>query len=681
MRTLLIDNYDSFTYNLAHDVARATGSWPTVVRNDDQDWRPSELDRFDHVIVSPGPGTPEREADFGICAEVIATADLPLLGVCLGHQGIAHVFGATVVPAPVPRHGEESVVRHSGDELFAHVPESFRAIRYHSLAVTGLPEELLPIAWTDDGVLMGLRHRDRPFWGVQFHPESIGTPDGSRIMRNFLAVPPRRSPVSVKGLDRVVVRTLSAPVTAEQVFERCFADSEHAVWLDSGTGSPGGTGPDRFSFLVDASGPAAQVATANVSLGTVTISSATDTQTIYSGFFDWLDRDLAARRTIVPPLPFDFALGWVGYLGYELKAETGGEAAHTSPHPDAAMIFADRAVAVDHETGELYLMALAEAGDTAGADAWLDETEHRLTEPAVPAQDASEPVGPLDLRHDRARYLDLIDECLRQITAGESYEICLTNMITATGRLDPWPAYRALRTRNPVPFGAFLRFGDLSVLSCSPERFLRVGQDRRVESKPIKGTRPRGRTPEEDERLRLDLRHSKKDRAENLMIVDLVRNDLGRCALPGTVTVDPIFDVETFTTVHQLVSTVSAQLRPDVSAVRCVREAFPGGSMTGAPKIRTMQIIDRLEQGPRGVYSGAIGYFSLSGAADLSIVIRTVVATPERVEFGVGGAIIALSDPAVEFEETAVKAAVLLGLTGRRFPERDAVTEPARSTR
>ncbi|WP_026421893.1 aminodeoxychorismate synthase component I [Actinokineospora inagensis] len=681
MRTLLIDNYDSFTYNLAHDVARATGRWPTVVRNDDPDWRPAELDRFDHVIVSPGPGTPERAADFGICAEVIATADLPLLGVCLGHQGIAHVFGANVVPAPVPRHGEESVVRHGGDELFAHVPESFRAIRYHSLAVTGLPAELLPIAWTDDGVLMGLRHRDRPFWGVQFHPESIGTRDGPQIMRNFLGVAPRRSPVSVKGPDRpdrVVVRKLSVPVTAEQVFERCFADSEHAVWLDS---SSAGLGPDRFSFLVDASGPAARVATADVSTGTITVSSATGTQTVHSGFFDWLDRDLAARNTTVPPLPFDFALGWVGYLGYELKAETGGDAAHTSPHPDAAMIFADRAVAVDHETGDIHLMALAEAGDPTAANTWLDQTERRLTEPVTPAPDRSEPIGPLTLRHDRGRYLDLIDDCLRQITAGESYEICLTNMITADGRLDPWPAYRALRERNPVPFGAFLRFGDLSVLSCSPERFLRVGRDRRVESKPIKGTRPRGRTQDEDERLRLDLRHSKKDRAENLMIVDLVRNDLGRSAVPGTVTVDPIFAVETFSTVHQLVSTVSAELRPDVSAVRCVRAAFPGGSMTGAPKVRTMQIVDRLEQGARGVYSGAIGYFSLTGAADLSIVIRTVVATPDRVEFGVGGAIIALSDPAVEFEETAVKAAVLLGLTGQEFPERDPATEPARSAR
>jgi len=208
------------------------------------------------------------------------------------------------------------------------------------------------------------------------------------------------------------------------------------------------------------------------------------------------------------------------------------------------------------------------------------------------------------------------------------------------------------------------------VLSTSPERFLGVDRHDVALSEPIKGTRPRGRTPEEDLALRRDLATSVKDRAENLMIVDLVRNDLGHHAEVGSVEVPRLFDVETYATVHQLVSGVRAKLRHDSSAVRCVRDAFPGGSMTGAPKIRTMQILDGLEGGPRGVYSGALGYFSLSGSADFSIVIRTLVVHDDKVSFGVGGAVIALSDGAGEFEETAVKATALLRLLDTPFPGR-----------
>ncbi|WP_037888768.1 aminodeoxychorismate synthase component I, partial [Streptomyces viridochromogenes] len=278
--------------------------------------------------------------------------------------------------------------------------------------------------------------------------------------------------------------------------------------------------------------------------------------------------------------------------------------------------------------------------------------------------------GTVTLRHDRAAYLALVEACQEEIAAGETYEVCLTNMAEVRGRYDPWQSYLRLRREHPAPFAALLQFGGLHVLSTSPERFLRVGADGVIESEPIKGTRPRGASPAEDAALVAGLRSEEKDRAENLMIVDLVRNDLGRCAVPGSVEADDIFRVETYATVHQLVSTVRARLRPGLGAVDCVRAAFPGGSMTGAPKVRTMKIIDRLEGGARGVYSGAIGYLSLTGAADFSIVIRTALVTEDRVRYGVGGAVIALSDPAAEFEETAVKAAPLLQLTGAAFPER-----------
>jgi len=696
MRTLLIDNYDSFTYNLFHYLAEVNGREPEVVVNDDPRWRPERLAEFDNVVLSPGPGRPERRADFGFCREVLDRGGLPVLGVCLGHQGIAALYGGRVGRAPEPVHGRVSPVLHDGTELFAGLPSPFEAVRYHSLAVDRLPDELEPTAWTPDGVLMGLRHRSRPQWGLQFHPESIGSRYGRELLANFRDLTtrhatgrPRRPapapaaapapPVADRPTARrptprrlrVLARALPTRWDDETAYDRLFRGGEHAYWLDS---SRPDAGLGRFSVMGDAGGPLGRTARADVTAGTVTIRSADGAETVSRPFLDWLERDLAGIRTEVPELPCGFALGWVGYLGYELKAECGGDAAHRSTEPDAVLAFSDRGLVLDHATGTTHLLALAEDGRETAARAWLDRAALRLEAAAGRPGDLAEPrlaeVAELRLRLGHTAYLELIDACLEQIAAGESYEVCLTNLVEADSSADPWHSYRLLRRSSPAPFAALLQFAGVQVLSTSPERFLAVGADRVAESRPIKGTRPRGGTAEEDRALAAELLASEKDRAENLMIVDLVRNDLGRCAEVGSVEAGDILRVETYARAHQLVSTVRARLRPDSSPVACVRAAFPPGSMTGAPKRRTMQIIDRLEGGPRGVYSGAIGYFSLTGAVDLSVVIRTVVLTPGRLSYGVGGAVIALSDPQQEVEETAVKAAPLLSLTGARFPLR-----------
>ncbi|MEV0698360.1 aminodeoxychorismate synthase component I [Saccharopolyspora sp. NPDC050389] len=696
MRTLIIDNYDSFTYNLADYLAVANGEQCEVIRNDDPAFRLRDLEHFDNVVLSPGPGRPERASDFGIGADIIRYGELPLLGVCLGYQGLCSAHGGTVGPAPEVRHGRLSPVFHMGESLFDAVPSPFSAVRYHSLVVVELSDDLVADAWTSDGVLMGVHHANRPQWGVQFHPESICTEHGDRILRNFADLtrlwqyragrrprPPRqrrpipspdRAPSTARF--RVLVEELAGWCAPERVFDRLYRSSEHSFWLDSSlSDSPNG----RFSFMGDATGRLARVAEADTWRGTTVVRSVAGTDEIPGTFLDWLEADLDSLVVEVPPLPFDFALGWVGYLGYELKSECGGRRVHRAETPDAAMIFADRAIAFDHHECRAYLLALAEVADEMPARRWLGETEAKwnamcaLNVALVVEPEPAELVTGFELRHDKRRYLDLIEKSQCQIQVGETYEVCLTNMACGHANVDPWDSYRFLRTHNPAPFAALLRFGALSVLSTSPERFLRISTDRVAESKPIKGTRPRSDDPHEDRRLREELLASEKDRAENLMIVDLVRNDLGTCAEPGSVHVHKLFDIESFATVHQLVSTVRARLRADASPVSCVRAAFPGGSMTGAPKIRTMQIIDELEEGPRGVYSGALGYFSLSGASDHSIVIRTLVVDEGRVSFGVGGAITALSDPDEEWEETAVKATGLLRLFGERFPDRDVV--------
>lgn len=694
MRTLLVDNYDSFTHNLFHLLAQVTGQEPVVIHNDEPGWELTQLAEFDQVVLSPGPGTPGRPGDFGICREIIDQGGLPLLGICLGHQGIGLAHGATVGRAPEPRHGRVSPVLHERRGLFAGLPSPFEVVRYHSLAVTDLPPELDVTAWTPDGLVMGLRHRERPLWGVQFHPESIGTSYGHELLGNFaelsrqwrsgapagdsttlrtvpFAIVPDSAPASPRRL-RVLVEQLPTRWDDEVAYDRLFRGGDHAFWLDSSNRDSQG----RYSIMGDASGPLARVARADVASGTVTLRTADGEQAFAGEFLRWLEQDLASLATELPELPFGFTLGWVGYLGYELKAECGAEPTHRAEEPAAVMVFADRALVFDHQEGTTFLLALAEDGNERAACAWFTDTQRLLASiaglPAGPAP-GTQRVAELRLRHDREAYLRLIAECQEEIAAGESYEICLTNMAEAHGDIDPWLGYRFLRRASRAPFGALLQFGDVSVLSTSPERFLRVTRDGVVQSKPIKGTRPRGTTAQEDTELVADLLTNEKDRAENLMIVDLVRNDLGRCAEIGSVEVPELFNVETYATVHQLVSTVTARLRPDSSALSFVRAAFPGGSMTGAPKVRTLQIIDRLEAGARGVYSGAIGYVSLSGAADLSIAIRTAVVSPGRVRYGIGGAIVALSDAAAEFEETAVKAAPLLALTGLEFPGRKAV--------
>ena len=297
------------------------------------------------------------------------------------------------------------------------------------------------------------------------------------------------------------------------------------------------------------------------------------------------------------------------------------------------------------------------------ADAWFQTVEARLT--ALPPLTPLQPVGqkePVLFRLSRSRqtYLEDIERCLQEIQNGESYEICLTDRLYTRATPDPLAFYRYLRHHNPAPYAGFLKFGDYTIICSSPERFLKIDRQRWVETKPIKGTLPRGRTPQEDLQLRERLGNSEKDRAENLMVLDLLRNDLGRVCEVGSVCVPQLMQVETYATVHQLVSTVRGRLRADVTIADCIRAAFPGGSMTGAPKLRTMEIIDRLEGEARGIYSGAMGFLGLNGTADLNIAIRTAIATPTETSIGVGGGIVALSDPDLEFEEILLKARALV---------------------
>jgi aminodeoxychorismate synthase component I len=265
---------------------------------------------------------------------------------------------------------------------------------------------------------------------------------------------------------------------------------------------------------------------------------------------------------------------------------------------------------------------------------------------------------------DASGYAKAVDTILEEIASGNVYQANYSQRLTVEAATDPWRLYQALRKHNPAPFGAYLSDGETAILSSSPERFLRLDGSRNVESRPIKGTRPRGCDAAEDALRSVELKNSEKDRAENLMIVDLVRNDLGRVCAPGSIAVPELMAIETYAEVFQMVSTVTGTLATGRDGFDLLRASFPPGSMTGAPKLAAIGLLEGLETVRRGVYAGALGYFDLRGGLDLSVVIRTIVWKEGQAHLHVGGGIVADSTPEGEFLESLDKAKAPLAALG-----------------
>jgi para-aminobenzoate synthetase len=695
-----------------HLLAAASGEEPMVVNNDAVSWRVLTRMDFDAIVLSPGPGHPSRWHDFGVCSDILRHSEIPVFGICLGHQGIGNLLEGTVNRAPMAMHGRLSRVMHEGKGLFKDVPQGFSVVRYHSLAITTPPgPEGSIVAWSDDGVVMGVEHTKRPIWGVQFHPESISTEYGLKIAQNFFdlaarhrreaerpagraTIAPRSAPRApapqgaAAGELELRMRTIEGQAPTEYVYERLFADAETSFWLDSADAP---TWLAQCSYLGTTAGADRCFVTYDVDSGEVAVDRGGVQTVEHKSIFDFLDRELK-RIAIEPPEGVDRGLvgGYVGYLGYELKADCGSTNVHSSDMPDAAMMLANRVVAVDHTKDVTYLFALCR-GEDPEAELWLEATRD-LVEDAIANPPAERPLAPpsdpgghvcFQSGRGRERYLADIAKSQGELLAGESYEVCLTDQFSTDASPEPFDLYRQLRRSNPSPFAAFLRLGDNAVVSSSPERFLSVDRQRQVMARPIKGTISRVDDPAEDAARRQELEGDEKTYAEHLMIVDLLRNDLGVVCDVDSVAVPDLMVIEPYATVHQMVSTIVGRLEDGRSAIDCVRATFPGGSMTGAPKERTMEIIDGLEEEARGVYSGSIGYFGADGSTDLNIVIRTIVMRPGRTTIGAGGAIVMQSDPVDEFDEILLKArapmaAIARTVTGSEAPDAWSVElEPA----
>ncbi|KAH8997378.1 para-aminobenzoate synthase [Lactarius akahatsu] len=713
-RILLIDSYDSFTFNLAALCRKAIpDSHIHIIRNDQLTIHTliSILPYFSAVIVGPGPGSPEVPEDIGVIPQLWKLPDhllVPIFGVCLGLQSLAIEFGAQLKRLNVVKHGQISRIHHSGTDLFKGV-EEVHATRYHSLhVVLPIDGDLESLAWADDGaengqVVMSVRHRSRPFLAVQYHPESARTSGGGlRVLQNFwrlakswyafqgriphpwsdgihsLVGPPWPQPTlaklpqrgSVASVSTSVLHLLNLPVI--DVCDLLGAPDESAPFVVLESAAQ----PGRFSIIACVDRDSLKLSF-TVGDSQIHLSRGAEHWLEPLGRNDvwsWLTTFMQSRRAHggLPNVPFWGGL--VGYLGYEL-----GLGALQVPvmhrkgfsqknNPDLSLVFVERSIVTDD-------------------DQWMEETAHRLTQAALTPSSVLPPCDPpvalfsrppiIHLPHEKI-YKARILEAKEYLFSGDSYELCLTarTRVTVQPKQIPtslsWELYKRLRRSNPAPYSGFLRLHPSTLLSSSPERFLSFTRPphSRCQLRPIKGTvrKAPGITREVAERM---LVGSNKEVAENLMIVDLIRHDLH-----GAVGED--VSVKQFCPRRRMVSVIEGAppaSDSDVDPQRMLgwdilRRSFPPGSMTGAPKKRSVEILQTLEDNNRGIYSGVFGYWDVGGGGDWSVVIRSCFKYDDRSRDGVvddadpemetwtlgaGGAITALSDADAEWDEMLAK--------------------------
>ena len=818
---LVIDHYDSFTYNLCDMLAQLMVDPPVVVAKDAIDANAGAMssffEKFDGIVLSPGPGTPEEQPPLSHLA-ITENPDVPIFGVCLGHQLMALAYGATVDRAPVPIHGQDHRIVQDEDtdtkreplssspspypSLFQDLPNSFRVVRYHSLCAYDLPENLTVTARSSDDVVQAIQHESYPHYGVQFHPESIGTENGMKLLENFLRVAEQRKHDNSESNDdcyavseaplesnespsalssstvlssdsealsrfKIMVHRIAAPspsVSSLKVFEKYYARQSHAVWLDSSSSHTGRgeldilAAPSRTDDIIEyhiddnKSGDKDILSRLEEELFDGGRYSATSNNVGWVTFkeddepsLEWIQEndESNAKSSSAENLPFNYRGGFLGFLGYEVRHDTqrylqqleggplnnnisendtigdeNGDAEDNSRLPTAAFFLARQSMIYHHPTGEWYLIGLVEDDtDIEENLEWMKKMDTDLTlftnndpSKAKTSSDSSQRQNlnrpPIEFIPNRPKetYENDIAECHEYIKKGDSYELCLTNQLEArisSTSISTFDLYKIIRKVNPAPYSSYFRWNlsskgtnneqkaadepsstSLAICSSSPERFMSISRQQphpeipsylQAEAKPIKGTCARvmpengvclsdAETREDDRRAR-SLELSLKNRAENLMIVDLLRNDMSRVCKTGSVHVSKLMDIESFATVHQMVSTIRGTLSDSCNAIDLLRASFPGGSMTGAPKKSTMEILEKLEEDvDRGPYSGSLGYLSVNGCMDMNIMIRSATVTPAekkdewKVSIGAGGAITALSDAEDEYDEMLLKA-------------------------
>lgn len=660
MAILLLDCYDSFTYNLVRLVEHTTGSRIIVFHHDAMSLPELQdvLQSVSAVIIGPGPGHPAKPEDFGIIPllwELAENIKIPVLGVCFGFQSLCLRYGFEIIPMQSPQHGRRWSIAHNGEGIFQEIPQDFPVVRYHSLKV-GLdetrdqPSPLQATAWTADGCIMAVQHSKFPFFGVQFHPESVLSEYGATLIKNFwlkcsfqegneLSVLPHsvqftrlmKNQKRINMAPRIVEKEWKDPIAVCEALRR----AGRKFTLLHSASHPGNwsiIGLLDNSVHIFSEGP-------YVCEGILGETPEKKLKMdVWSYIAEFMERRLVRPGSLsgVPELPFYG--GIIGFLSYEQCCDVPGGV--------ASFVYVDKAIVLDShhmyvigEVPEIVISPLADPKKLPMATVRLPEKES---------------------------YKQKIDACMSSLRAGDSYELCLTTQTTIKCEVDAWTLFRNLVRKNPAPYCTFMDWTDVKLVGSSPERFM-SWKDGRCQFRPIKGTVKK--TPG---MLRSDaekILRSDKEQAENLMIVDLIRHDLGEIA--ENVECPELMVVEEYENVWQLVSVIEGNLNSGYCGWDTLRLSVPPGSMTGAPKIRSVEILRKLEeQIPRGLYSGVSGYWSIHDTGDWSVTIRSLYSTEKCCwKAGAGGAITILSTAEDEYNEMRTK----LEATLRVFQYREEV--------
>ena len=617
------------------------------------------LTDYSHVVIPHGTQVPDLSG-------LLEHPELPVLAIGSGYQHLAAAYGHDTVASAQPVYGEPVVHRHTGTGILEGIESPVELISYHAWRLSTMDPAKFDIAAVDhaDNVLV-YRLNGTNHWGLHCDPAALQSTAGPSILQNFLSLAPIPSteisspvPTTSSSTHSIAVHTrqLTGHLDTQATFRNLQYDATAAFWLDSAAAH---LGQGNTTIMGTNTGPLAQTVRWDVATNQLDIDQAGEQTSTSEDVLDYLQ-----RHAWQPDQPLDldgFTGGWVGYLGYEAKQATmpGHTNTHQASTPDAYWIKPQAFLRYDHRTQVITLVAFNDEAllgtlQTAlvfGAGSQPQSTQHQ--------QVAGQWRLTTEEYQDRARDIQAM------LNAGEAAGICLTDTYGLNDyRGDTLALYERLRLKNPAPYAGYLRFNtfddELEILCASPEKFLKVDRHGLVESKPIKGTVARSIDPAQDVQVAQHMAADPKIQSENLMITDLLRDDLAKVSQPGTVDVPKLMAVESFATVHQLVTTVTGQLRSNTPVVEALKAVFPGGSMTGAPKPLSIETLDQLEAGPRGIYSGAMGWLGDDNSAELNVVIRSIIVDAGQLSIGAGGAVVVGSDPVAEELEKHLKAQALM---------------------